>query len=33
MKLTDENYVQMAEKAMNELCAMRDKKQEKRLNR
>lgn len=26
MKLTDENYVQMAEKAMNELCAMRDKK-------
>lgn len=27
MKLTDENYVQMAEKAMNELCAMRDKKE------
>lgn len=26
MKLTDENYVQMAEKAMNELCAMCDKK-------
>ena len=26
MKLTDENYVQMAEKAMKELCAMRDKK-------
>lgn len=26
MKLTDENYVQMAEKAMNELCTMRDKK-------
>ena len=28
MKLTDENYVQMAEKAMKELCAMRDKKTE-----
>lgn len=27
MKLTDENYVQMAEKAMKELCAMRDKKE------
>jgi len=26
MKLTDENYVQMAEKAMNELCAMCKKK-------
>lgn len=27
MKLTDENYVQIAEKAMKELCAMRDKKE------
>lgn len=27
MKLTDENYVQMAEKAMNELCAMCKKKE------
>lgn len=31
MKLTDENYVQMAEKAMNELCAMCNEKTGKKI--